>query len=344
MTKVTVIIKALNEEKNIARAIESSLEAVAPYQGEVILADSASSDRTVEIAKQYPVTIVVLENPAERCCGVGPQLGFQHSHGEYVYILDGDMVLNKEFIEEAISLLDQDPTLAGVGGFVDEMNVSNLEFRGRMQRLHKQRSHEPKETACLAGGGLYRRKSIDAVGYMSDRNLHALEEYDLAARLISNGWRLVSLPTVSSEHYSYSIGTLNLLWHRWKNGAFLKQGEILRSSLARGYWPDPIKRIRAVRYSIAIYIWWIFAITICLLFPDWLARFAVLLAGPLAIWAAVAFRHKSVIYGLYALVVWHLNALGMLFGFMRRRKSPTEPIKSQIIQTADTGVGVAPTP
>ena len=44
---VSVIIKALNEEKHIARAIESALRAVSTVGGEVILADSASTDRTV---------------------------------------------------------------------------------------------------------------------------------------------------------------------------------------------------------------------------------------------------------------------------------------------------------
>ena len=47
---VSVIIKAFNEEKNIVAAIESSLAAVAEMGGEVILADSHSTDRTVELA------------------------------------------------------------------------------------------------------------------------------------------------------------------------------------------------------------------------------------------------------------------------------------------------------
>jgi glycosyltransferase involved in cell wall biosynthesis len=41
MVKVSVIIKAFNEEDNIERAIETSLKAIAPFGGEVIVADSA---------------------------------------------------------------------------------------------------------------------------------------------------------------------------------------------------------------------------------------------------------------------------------------------------------------
>ena len=61
---VSVIIKAFNEEQHIAGAIESALAALAGIDGEVILADGASTDRTVEIAKKYPVKIVRLDNAA----------------------------------------------------------------------------------------------------------------------------------------------------------------------------------------------------------------------------------------------------------------------------------------
>ncbi|HMA09708.1 MAG TPA: glycosyltransferase, partial [Ramlibacter sp.] len=95
---VSVIIKAFNEEKNICAAIESSLAAVAEIGGEVILADSHSTDHTVELASGYPIRVVQLLHPRERCCGVGPQLGYQHARGEYLYILDGDMKMLPGFL------------------------------------------------------------------------------------------------------------------------------------------------------------------------------------------------------------------------------------------------------
>ena len=60
--KVSIIIKALNEEERIGAAIESSLKALEKVPGEVILADSISTDKTVDIARQYPIKIVQLKN------------------------------------------------------------------------------------------------------------------------------------------------------------------------------------------------------------------------------------------------------------------------------------------
>ncbi|MCZ8255409.1 MAG: glycosyltransferase, partial [Polaromonas sp.] len=70
--RVSVIIKALNEENRIEATVQSALRAVSTVGGEVILADSYSSDRTVEFASAYPIRIVQLANPEERCCGAGP--------------------------------------------------------------------------------------------------------------------------------------------------------------------------------------------------------------------------------------------------------------------------------
>ncbi len=48
--KVSVIITTFNEEWNIAACIESVM-----WADEIFLVDSYSSDRTMEIARQYPI-------------------------------------------------------------------------------------------------------------------------------------------------------------------------------------------------------------------------------------------------------------------------------------------------
>ena len=51
---VSVIMPALNEEKDISAAIDSVLEAFSAYKinGEIIVVDDGSSDKTAEIVRQ----------------------------------------------------------------------------------------------------------------------------------------------------------------------------------------------------------------------------------------------------------------------------------------------------
>ena len=94
---VSIIIKAFNEERHIAAAIESALAALAEMNGEVILADGASTDRTIAIAEKYPIKIVRLNDAADRSSGAGAQLGFQYSNAEFICFMDGDMRLHRRF-------------------------------------------------------------------------------------------------------------------------------------------------------------------------------------------------------------------------------------------------------
>ena len=83
---------------------------------EILVADSLSSDQTVTVAAAFPVKIVQLANAKDRGCGSGVQLGYQYAQGEFVYLLDGDMELQRGFLLQALGLLERDDRLAGVWG------------------------------------------------------------------------------------------------------------------------------------------------------------------------------------------------------------------------------------
>jgi glycosyltransferase involved in cell wall biosynthesis len=332
--KVSVIIKALNEERNIARAIESSLRAVAPFGGEVVLADSGSGDRTVEIASRYPIRIVQLADASERCCGIAPQLGYQHSRGEYVYVLDGDMELDAQFLKDAIALLDRERDVAGVGGFIAEMRALNLQFQRRMKRVLEQRATAPKEARCLSGGGLYRRSAIESVGYLSDRNLKAYEEYDLGVRLRGNGWRLVHLPTRAADHYSYALGTVQLLWLKLRGGAFLSQGQIVRAAFNGRYLPQAFREIFALRLAAVVSSFWLLVVAALVVLPYPLLVLAAALVANAALVALVGIRHRSLKSGLFSVVNWNLGVMVGALGIFKARRSPTDRIASRILKDA----------
>src|ERR1044072_8425910 len=164
---VSIVIKALNEERYIAATIETALAATKGMQGEIILADSASTDRTIEIAKQYPIKIVQMTRAEDRSCGAGAQLGFQYSTGRYVWLVDGDMELRPQFLASAIQFLDSHPDVAGVGGMLTEHETANLEYVKRSVREYGMR--RPGVVARLARGGGSRRGAIDSGGDIAGR-------------------------------------------------------------------------------------------------------------------------------------------------------------------------------
>jgi glycosyltransferase involved in cell wall biosynthesis len=346
MIKVSVIIKALNEEANIARSIESALVAAASHGGEVIVADSGSMDRTVEIAIRYPTLVVQLENFEERCCGVGPQLGYQHSCGEYIYVLDGDMELDASFLRRALELLEHQPSVAAVGGLVRETRVKNLEFENRARHFLDRQVENGSEVECLVGGGLYRRAAIEEVCYLSDRNLHGFEEYDLGARLRSKGWRLVRLNSHAADHYSYQLSTYRLLWHRVRAGRLLALGEILRAAIRGKYLKGAVVEIRPIRFALGTLLFWIVAGVLGGTASSTELLIVFLAVSAIVPIAAMVARSGSLAAAVYSVAVWQLTGITLLLGFARTRKPPTAVIPCRILHAAGTAaaIGTVPTP
>lgn len=92
MTKLSVIIIALNEEANIADCLES-----VRWADELILVDSGSTDRTVEIARRYTDRILTVS-----WSGYGATRNFalDQASGEWVLWLDADERVTPELAGE----------------------------------------------------------------------------------------------------------------------------------------------------------------------------------------------------------------------------------------------------
>ena len=317
---VSIVIKALNEEEHIEKAVSSALLAVEKLGGEVILADSISTDATVDIAKRYPITIVQLKNPEDRRCGVGPQLGYQVARGQYVYILDGDMEMDPDFLPVAVAEMEKDPWLGGVGGLIEEKSESSYQFRGRKRRKAEGVSGDVK---WLDMGGLYRRAALEQSGYFSNRNLHAYEEQDLGLRLGSYGWHLRRLDLRSVVHYGYTESSLKLLMRRWRSHYLDGGGEVLRAALGKPYFIDIVMHQKHLFVGLAL---WCGLVAGLILLPinTWLFTATVLAIILLVLIRAI--KIGSLGDSLFAQLVWQVTALAMVRGFLMKPVSPSKTI------------------
>ena len=97
MIKLSAVIITLNEEKNIARCIESLLEVA----DEILVVDSLSTDKTREICTRYGVRFV-----EQKFLGYIEQKNFalRLATHEYILSLDADEALDEKLKEEITKL------------------------------------------------------------------------------------------------------------------------------------------------------------------------------------------------------------------------------------------------
>ncbi len=335
---VSIIIKALNEERHIAGAIESALAALAGIGGEVILADSASTDRTIAIAEKYPIKIVQLNDPADRSCGAGAQLGFQYSHGEFICLMDGDMRLWRLFLAAGIRALKENPALGGVGGAVidHDADADNLEYAQRVRRFDPDR--KPGLVTRLGGCGLYRRAAIEAVGYFTDRNLHGGEELELAARLRAVGWSLARIDCLAVDHHCRTGNPYRQLLRRITMRNAWGPGEIIRAAIGRPQFGFVARNDRNVMLSGLVAVWWC-SIAAALLLGSGVSALPAAAALAILPVGAMSLRWRSLRDGLYSVTVWNAHALCFLPGFFSPRKPPADWIASSVIKDPAADLG-----
>jgi Glycosyl transferase family group 2 len=278
----------------------------------------------------YPVRIVQLAHPNERRCGVGPQLGYQHSNGEFVYILDGDMQMLEGFLEEALEVLARQPDVAGVGGRVVELNIESLEYVAREQRVAAHRRAGIVDR--LDGGGLYRRSAIEAAGYFSDRNLHSYEEFDLGVRLRSLGWKLWRIPRGAVNHFGHDAPPYRLLMRRWRTRYVCGLGELIRAAAGQPRLSMVLAGLTELRLYLVVLVWWAVLFSV----PLWpfavTARvmiFCLILALPVVV---MTWRKRSFDQALYAVVSWCFHSAGLVRGLLQRPLSPREVISSKVLR------------
>ncbi len=176
---LSVVVISRNEEVAIGDCLKSLVEHTAGLEAEIILVDSASSDRTVEIANKFPVTIVRIEESPELSPSVGRYLGTLYAKGKYLFFLDGDMILIDGWLENALVQF-KDENVAAVAGSLfrvypgEELNYS-----------HKNR-YALGNVRYLAGSGVYRRDVLERSGTFNPF-VRGEEERELGYRILQTG-------------------------------------------------------------------------------------------------------------------------------------------------------------
>lgn len=105
MSKLSVVIITLDEEANLPRCLES-----VKWADEIVLVDSESTDRTLEIAGEYGA---VIHRPPWRGFGPAKRAGVAKATGEWILSIDADEEVSLELAREIKEALGNSGDIAG---------------------------------------------------------------------------------------------------------------------------------------------------------------------------------------------------------------------------------------
>jgi (heptosyl)LPS beta-1,4-glucosyltransferase len=112
MNKISAVISAFNEEKNLERCLKSL-----SFADEIVVVDNSSWDKTAEIAKKYTDKVFTQKNNPG-AIDLQKNFGFEKATSDWVLSIDADEEISKELAEEIKKVLETKPSmLSQINGF-----------------------------------------------------------------------------------------------------------------------------------------------------------------------------------------------------------------------------------
>ena len=103
MSQISIIIPTLNEANNLPLLLSDL--SIINKDGEIIIVDSGSEDRTIEIAKIYGASVY---KSNQRNRGLQLDIGAKNSKGEWLIFLHADTRLTHNWLSKIKSVLKRD--------------------------------------------------------------------------------------------------------------------------------------------------------------------------------------------------------------------------------------------
>ena len=117
--KVSFIITTKNEEKYIKITLVSIRQQNCNIEKEIVIVDAMSTDKTVEIAKKYADVVLIRKSNIPQ----GKNVGAYNSSGKILVFVNADVILEKDWLKEALKELEKNEVIA-VCGLIKPMERS----------------------------------------------------------------------------------------------------------------------------------------------------------------------------------------------------------------------------
>lgn len=226
--KVAVVILGWNGRKFIEDFMPSVIQHTSTELCEIILADNASTDDSVEYMRKHFPTVRIIQNPKNDGFAGGYNEALKHVDAEYFILLNQDIEVTANWVESVMAEMDKDKNIAAAqpklrsyyqkdhfeyagacGGYLDKYSYAFC--RGRMYDVLEKDEGQYDTVAEIfwaTGACMFVRSDVfwKAGAFDADFFAHQ-EEIDLCWRIKNLGYRIICVP--QSVVYHVGGGSLS---------------------------------------------------------------------------------------------------------------------------------------
>lgn len=219
--ELSIIIVNWNGAEFVGKCLKSVFESKFNKPWEVIVVDNNSSDKSVEIIKQFP-QVILIENKENVGFGAANNQALKQVTGKFVFLLNPDVQIFPDNLEKLVRKIGEEEKIAIVApqlvnedgslqreighfpGLADSilvlLKLHRLPFFKDLVYPKVDYSREQEAEHLMGSALLIRRKVLDSVGVFDERFFLWFEETDLEKRIKDAGWKLIYYPQVHVVH------------------------------------------------------------------------------------------------------------------------------------------------
>jgi GT2 family glycosyltransferase len=225
--ELSIIITSFRNPELLKVCLDSIKKNCSLENYEIIVADSETQEKTeMMMREEYPE---IKFFPSRENTGFQflVKTGYTASSGEYILILNGDIIVKKNSVEKLLTYIKSD-TKIGIAGpkllnFNETLQYSCFRyytpltilyrrtFLGKLPQakkhlgrfLMKEFDHNsPREVDWVMGSAMMtRRQAVDKVGPMDEKFKMYFEDTDWCRRFWENGYKVMYYPESEMYHY-----------------------------------------------------------------------------------------------------------------------------------------------
>ncbi len=231
---ISIIIVNFNG-KHWLKKLLPDLETQTYSNFEIIVVDNGSADGSGDFLHSvtFPIRIITLHR--NQGFAAANNIGFSHSKGEYILLLNNDMHVQPDFLSNFVKGFQEIPNLGSIqcelkllddDAYLDSVG-SKFGRWGQFRYLgiHESPQKYQKPIAVLANIGaamLIKRSVIEKIGLFDDAFFMYFEDADFCHRVWLSGWECWYYPKASAFHVKHGTSSNEsnhrMRFHDFKNG------------------------------------------------------------------------------------------------------------------------------
>nr|WP_314757373.1 glycosyltransferase [uncultured Lachnoanaerobaculum sp.] len=246
--KVSIIIPVYNQVHYTYACLVSILENTGEFDYEIIIADDVSTDATKEIDK-FVTGLVIARNESNQGFLKNCNNAAKKARGEYIFFLNNDTTVQKDWLPPLIRLLESDKSIGMVGskliypdgrlqeaGGIIWSDGSGWNY-GRCDDPNKPEYNYVRNVDYISGAAIMlSRKLWEDIGGFDERYAPAYcEDSDLAFEVRKRGLRVVYQPLSVVTHFEGVSNGTDV------NGTGLKRYQVENNKKLQEKWSEEFK-------------------------------------------------------------------------------------------------------